>query len=155
MTISEQCAKILEYMKRYGEISQRDAYKLGIYRLSARIFDLKQYGYKIITRTAEVTNVDGSTSRVGFYRLSEVETKNNNIIEAFERLKAAPIERAPISGKDGYKISMRDYQTLSSVMHYWAGGMRMMQDYVYLFDDHQFREYYLEKIAEGIRRLAA
>lgn len=73
MNVSAQCGKILDYMTNYGEISQRDAYKLGIYRLSARIFDLKTYGHKIIKRTETVENKDGSRSRVAFYRLSEYE----------------------------------------------------------------------------------
>lgn len=71
MDISAQCAKVLEFMKAHGEISQRDAYHIGVYRLSARIFDLKAYGNAIITSRREVINADGSKSHVAFYRLSE------------------------------------------------------------------------------------
>lgn len=72
MNINTQNARVLEFMKEGGEISQRDAYKMGIYRLSGRIFDLKARGEKIITIMRTVENVDGSKSRVAFYRLAEV-----------------------------------------------------------------------------------
>lgn len=72
MEISKQCKTILEYMRNNGEISQREAYRLGVYRLSARIFDLKATGEPVITSVRTVTNADGSKSRVAFYRLAEV-----------------------------------------------------------------------------------
>jgi len=72
MNINTQNARVLEFMKEGGEISQRDAYKMGIYRLSGRIFDLKARGEKIITIMRTVENADGSKSRVAFYRLAEV-----------------------------------------------------------------------------------
>ena len=43
-----QCVDALEYMERNGSITAREAFiKLGIERLSAVIFDLKQLGYPI------------------------------------------------------------------------------------------------------------
>ena len=72
MDISTQNNRILEILREGGEISQRDAYKMVIYRLSGRIFDLKKRGEKIITELRTVENADGSKARVAFYRLAEV-----------------------------------------------------------------------------------
>lgn len=72
MNINSQNKRILAILKEGGEISQRDAYKLGIYRLSGRIFDLKKTGEPIITTIRKVENADGTFARVAFYRLAEV-----------------------------------------------------------------------------------
>lgn len=46
MTQSEQ---ILNYMKEYGSITSMEAFsRLGITRLSARIYDLRKEGVKIV-----------------------------------------------------------------------------------------------------------
>lgn len=62
---------ILEYMRRNGSITQRDAIWLGCYRLSARIFDLKALGYGIASDMVEVENKNGTTSRVASYRITK------------------------------------------------------------------------------------
>lgn len=72
MNINSQNARVLEHMREFGEISQRDAYKMGIYRLSGRIFDLKAKGEKINTVLRTVENADGTKARVAFYSLAEV-----------------------------------------------------------------------------------
>lgn len=64
-----QHEKIIEYLRQHGELSQREAYFLGIGRLASRVHDLKKQGYCIITETREVTNADGSKSHVAFYHL--------------------------------------------------------------------------------------
>ena len=64
-----QHEKILDYLKNNGEISQREAYFLGIGRLASRVHDLKAQGLCIITEMREVTNADGSKSHVAFYHL--------------------------------------------------------------------------------------
>ena len=66
-----QHEKIIDYLRTHKEISQREAYFMGIGRLASRIFDLKKAGYTITTEMREVTNADGSKSIVGFYHLSE------------------------------------------------------------------------------------
>ena len=49
--------KILEHLKRCRSITTLSAVELyGIYRLSARIFDLRQMGYQIDGQPIEVTN---------------------------------------------------------------------------------------------------
>ena len=66
-----QCEKIIHYMQAFGEISQRGAYTNGCTRLAARIADIKAKGYLIDTEIRSVKNMDGSASRVAFYRLVE------------------------------------------------------------------------------------
>lgn len=62
-----QHEKILDYLKEHGGITQREALKLGIYRLSSRIFELKQAGHKIKRVKIVVQNKDGTTSTVARY----------------------------------------------------------------------------------------
>lgn len=52
-----QCDKVLKYMKEHGSITQREAvYHLNVFRLSARISDLRESGVKI--RTENEPNKD-------------------------------------------------------------------------------------------------
>lgn len=63
--------KIFDYMLLHGSITQREAVKLGCYRLSARIYDLKKQGHIIITERVNVVTKDGSRASIGRYRLKE------------------------------------------------------------------------------------
>lgn len=62
---------IYEYLKGHKEISQREAYRLGVYRLSAVVFEMKRSGIRVFTELRMVNNADGTKSRVAFYRLAE------------------------------------------------------------------------------------
>ena len=64
-----QIQKIVEFCKKNIWITQRDAYKLGIYRLASRIYDMDEMGYVIIREFIEVKNADGTTSRVKRYSI--------------------------------------------------------------------------------------
>lgn len=66
-----QQQKILKYMQTHGSITARDALSFGCMRLASRITDLKKRGYIIDREMIEVTNVDGSKSRVARYTLWE------------------------------------------------------------------------------------
>ena len=66
-----QSEKIVEYMRRHGEITQRDAYWIGCQRLASRIHDLKEQGIGIKTETRKVRNSDGSYSHIAVYSLKE------------------------------------------------------------------------------------
>ena len=61
--------KIFDYMLLHGNIIQREAVKLGCYRLSARIYDLKKQGHMIITERVNVVTKDGSRANIGRYRI--------------------------------------------------------------------------------------
>lgn len=62
-----QAERIREYMEITGSITQRDAFQMGIYRLGARIFDLKKAGYPIKTEMKKAINKDGSESTIARY----------------------------------------------------------------------------------------
>lgn len=67
-----QCDKILDYMERHGSITQMDAVKeFGCYRLSARIFDLRDSGYAITTTICVGKNREGHTMQYAKYRLEQ------------------------------------------------------------------------------------
>lgn len=68
--MANQKVKVLNYMRTYGEISQRMALDIGVYRLADVIFKMKRDD-KIMIKSdiRKVINVDGSTSRVAFYSL--------------------------------------------------------------------------------------
>lgn len=64
--------KILDYMERHGSITPLEAMnELGIMRLGARIYDLKESGVKIITDTVKGKNRDGEPTRYARYRLEK------------------------------------------------------------------------------------
>lgn len=47
MAKERQCDRVLDYMRRFGSITQADAYAdLGVYRLASRMHDLKEQGVK-------------------------------------------------------------------------------------------------------------
>lgn len=71
MTPDTQIKKIEDFCKTKVWITQRDAYKIGIYRLASRIFDMDEKGYVIIREFVEVTNADGSKSRVKRYAIAK------------------------------------------------------------------------------------
>lgn len=70
--MSNQQRRVYEYLKTHKEISQREAFKMGIYRLSAVVFELKKL-YPIKSDWRTVKNTDGTVSRVAFYSLIKFE----------------------------------------------------------------------------------
>ena len=67
-----QSKKIIDYMERHGSITPMEAMQeLGIMRLGARIYDLKESGVKIITETEIGKNRDGVTVHYARYRLEK------------------------------------------------------------------------------------
>ena len=55
--------KVLEYLQTNGSITTIDAFMLfRATRLSAIIFNLRKYGYEIISKPETYTNEDGITS---------------------------------------------------------------------------------------------
>ena len=62
--------RIIEYMKSHNGISSQDAFReLGITRLSARIKELREFGYNISTIMVDGTNRFGEPVRFGLYKL--------------------------------------------------------------------------------------
>lgn len=69
-TKMSQNGRIIDYLTRHGSITQLDAMKdLGIMRLGARVFDLKERGYNIVTVMVEDLNRFGEPTRYARYYL--------------------------------------------------------------------------------------
>lgn len=67
-----QCEKVLEYLEQKGSITAWQAvYDLGIFRLSARISDLKADGYKIKSETIRMKDGRGEFKNYAKYTLVE------------------------------------------------------------------------------------
>ena len=66
-----QCDRVLEYLKNHKGITPMDAWNyLGVYRLGARIWDLKhKRGVNITKYMVDVPNRYGETCKVAEYRL--------------------------------------------------------------------------------------
>ena len=69
--MDRQSEKVLQYMKAFGTITTYEAYdKLGVSRLSARVWDLRnKYGYDIGIRDKKVRDRDGVLTHVNAYFL--------------------------------------------------------------------------------------
>ena len=67
-----QKERVLNYMKRFGSISTWEAFRdLGITRVGARVFELKEDGYEIETGFETGKNRYGKTVRWANYTLKE------------------------------------------------------------------------------------
>lgn len=67
-----QSEKVLDYMQENGGISSMVAFKeLGITRLSARIYDLRKSGEKIVKHRLYYKSKDGSAKHYDVYSLEE------------------------------------------------------------------------------------
>ena len=65
-----QCQRLLKYLVEHKSITPMEAWsRLGIYRLSGRIFELKEMGYGVKSEKTTVTNAFGEKCSVGLYSL--------------------------------------------------------------------------------------
>lgn len=60
-TPGSQCDTVLSYLRRRGTISAQEAMGFGVYRLAARILDLREMGYPI--RTDDEPHEGGTHAR--------------------------------------------------------------------------------------------
>lgn len=71
-TKATQTERVLDYIEQFGSITPLEAMRdLGVYRLSARIADLRGLGYPIRTRIVAVPTRYGTKSNVARYSLQE------------------------------------------------------------------------------------
>lgn len=72
-----QCEMIVEYLNTYKEITPLEAMRdLGVYRLSARIKDLKdRYGYKIKSEMVSVATRNGGRTHIARYSWADDNVK--------------------------------------------------------------------------------
>lgn len=67
-----QNERLLMHLKQHGTIQPMEAWNdLGIYRLGARIYDLRDNGYAITKQTVSVINRHGKECRVAEYKLEK------------------------------------------------------------------------------------
>lgn len=67
-----QCERVLNFMREHDGISDNDAHEfLHINRLSGRIYDLRQQGYKIVMEWKKCKNPFNENTRYGVYRLEK------------------------------------------------------------------------------------
>ena len=71
MQKTNQKQDVLNYIKKYGSITQDDAVKIGCYRLAARIADIKKDGITILTEMETVVKTNGKKTRVARYKVVE------------------------------------------------------------------------------------
>ena len=65
-----RCKCEVDHMKKYGSITSMEAFReYGITRLSARIKELREMGYNIVTLMVDGTNRYSETVRYGKYVL--------------------------------------------------------------------------------------
>ena len=70
-----QADKVIEFISRYGSITQKDANILGVFRLAARVYDInnsmdpKYRGVHIIAEKDKELNQDGEMTEFARYRL--------------------------------------------------------------------------------------
>lgn len=75
MSNENQTDRVLAYLKRRGKINPLQALeKLGVFRLAARIADLRRIGYAIERRMVTVRNRFGEPCRVAEYRVGKENT---------------------------------------------------------------------------------
>ena len=66
------CERVLDYMRKYGGITQAEAYEmLGCARLSGRIYDLKKRGLDIRSNRVAGVNRYGEPCHYARYTLTE------------------------------------------------------------------------------------
>ena len=62
---------IYKFLKENGQITTYDAFKLGITRLSARIYELRQRGIDIETERKDYKAKDGKRKHYDLYKLGK------------------------------------------------------------------------------------
>lgn len=68
--MKSQNERLLQHLEKTGPIDPLQAWsQLGIYRLGARVFDLKEAGHNIVRSMIEVNNRFGEKCRVALYSL--------------------------------------------------------------------------------------
>ena len=71
--IPTQNDRIIDYIKRFGSITQLEALQdLGVMRLASRISDLRKLGYPIISESEVVKNRFGENCHIKRYRIGSI-----------------------------------------------------------------------------------
>ena len=74
-----QFERILRHMELFGGITAAEAMsEYGVYRLAARIADLRAQGYDIISRTGSGKNRFDETTHFAVYSLNDMKERGRN-----------------------------------------------------------------------------
>ena len=74
-----QNKRLIEYLRKHDSIDPLEAWqKLGIYRLSARVHDLRNDANQIVTHTKELKNSFGEVVKVASYSLKKYALKKDD-----------------------------------------------------------------------------
>ena len=72
LMLMTQCDRIIQYINDFGSISTLEAfYEFGCMRLAARIADLREKGYSIVSETVTAKNRYGEPVSYSRYRWGE------------------------------------------------------------------------------------
>lgn len=72
MDKQSQCNKVLNHMRSEGSITAAEAIgKYKIYRLAARVADLRRRGHNVVSTIVRTVDKDGNRSRYAVYTLKE------------------------------------------------------------------------------------
>lgn len=84
MSKETHTSRLLDYLRKHSTITSLEAIRdLGNTRLSASIFNLKEEGYYFETKTVEVPNRFGSTTKVSEYKLIDnINGKQYSLLDA-------------------------------------------------------------------------
>ena len=73
-----QNKRLIDYLRKHDSIDPLEAWQnLGIYRLSARVHDLRNEANQIVTHTKEVNNSFGEVVKVASYSLKKYALKKD------------------------------------------------------------------------------
>lgn len=86
--MSPQCASLLAALRRQPLTGLEVLTNLGIYRASARVFDLRTEGHRIATDMIPVHKRDGKTCHIARYALLP-DSDNGDLWDITEAARAA------------------------------------------------------------------
>lgn len=66
-----QNQRVLDYIRKHGSITQKQADTIAVRRLPSRIYDLRDMGYNIVSETVKVKNKYGESCHVARYKFGE------------------------------------------------------------------------------------
>ena len=67
-----QALEVIDYIRDNGSITTKDATDIGIYRLSARIYDIRAFGITVDKEMVTVKNRKGEDCRVARYTIPDL-----------------------------------------------------------------------------------
>jgi hypothetical protein len=109
-----QCESLLDYLTRHGSITPNEALsELGIGRLAARILELKERGFGIVTEIIEVATRHG-TAKVARYSIGSDGVRADSQSAALPRQPPSFLVSSQ-SGRCGDEPGRRSFDPAGSI----------------------------------------